>query len=140
MEHEKARFTQGYGGKVKIRTGFVEERCVNEELRSPMLRALGAWMPRRFEVTVKKKFRQLKVSAVDDDEEAIAAVNDEANDGIVRVTADSGAPRSVWPRRKKGVLRRKLDKKPKDAVANGTMIEVYRQPCWNSKRKGISVG
>ena len=43
----------------------------------------------------------------------------------MRVTVDSGAARIVWPRRKKGVLRRKLDKKPKLAAANGTKIEVY---------------
>ena len=49
--------------------------------------SLRGWTPRRSGVTVKNEFRQLQVSAVDDDaEEDIAAVNDEANDGIVRVT------------------------------------------------------
>ena len=60
-------------------------------------------MPRRSGVAVTNKSRELKVGAVDDDEEEdIAAVNDEANDGVVRVTVDSGAVRSVWPTRKKG--------------------------------------
>ena len=71
-------------------------------------------------MTVKNKFRELQVGAVDDEEEDIAAVNDEANERVARVTVDIGAARSVWPRRKKGVLRRKLDKNPKLAVAQGT--------------------
>ena len=38
---------------------------------------------------------------------------------------DSGAARSVWPKRKKGVTRQKIQgKKPKLAAANGTSIEV----------------
>ena len=44
---------------------------------------------------------------------------------MVSVTADSGAAKNVWPRNKKGVVRRKLVKKPKLAGANGTNIEVY---------------
>ena len=57
------------------------------------------------------------MGAVDDDEEEdIAAVNYEANDGVVSATVDSGAARSVW-RRRKGVLML--------AAANGTKIEVY---------------
>ena len=70
-------------------------------------------------MTVKNKFRELQVGAVDDEEEDIAAVNDEANERVARVTVDIGAARSVWPRRKKGVLRRKLDQKPKLAAASG---------------------
>ena len=47
-------------------------------------------------VTVKNEFTELQVGAVDDDEEEdVAAVHDEANDGVVRVTVDSGAARSV---------------------------------------------
>ena len=71
-------------------------------------------------MTVKNKFRELQVGAVDGEEEDIAAVNDEANEKVARVTVDIGVARSVWPRRKKGVLRRKLDKNPKLAVAEGT--------------------
>ena len=99
---EKAMFMQGYGGPMKISTGCVEECCVKEESRRPMEGMLEAWMPKRCEVTVENKFRPLQVNAVDDDvEEDIAAVNDEANEGIVRVTVDSGVARSVWPRRKR---------------------------------------
>ena len=102
VAHEKAKFMQGFGGPVKISTRCVEECCVMDESRRPMERTLDAWMPRRSGVTVKNKFRELQVGAVDDDEEGdIAAVKDEADDGVVRVTVDSGAARSVWPRRKK---------------------------------------
>ena len=101
VAHEKVKFIQEYGGPVKICIGFVEECCVKES-RRPMQRTLDAWMPRRSGVTVKNKFAELQVGAVDDDEEEdIAAVNDEANDAVVRVTVDSGAARSVWPRRKR---------------------------------------
>ena len=81
------------------------------------------------------------MGAVDDDEEEdIAAANDEANDGVVRGTVDTGAARSVWPRRKKGVLRRKLDKKPKLAAANGTKIEVYGEVVLEFEENGKQCG
>ena len=72
--------------------------------------------------------------------EDIAAVNDDANDGVVRVTVDSGAARSVWPRRKKGVLRRELDKKPKLAAANGTKIEVHGEAVLEFEKNGKQCG
>ena len=107
MTHEKAKLMQEYGGPVKISTGCVEECCVKES-RRPMQRTLDAWVSRRPGVTVKNKFREMQVGAVDgNEEEDIGAVKDEARDGVVRVTVDSGATRSAWPRRKKGVLRRK---------------------------------
>ena len=52
-----------------------------KESRRPMARTLDAWMPRRSGVTVKNKFRESQVGAV--------------NDGVVRVTVDSGAARSA---------------------------------------------
>ena len=53
---------------------------------------------------------------------------------------DSGAAKSVWPRRKKGVLRRKLDKKPKLAAASGTKIEVYGQALLELEENGKQCG
>ena len=53
------------------------------------------------------------------DEEEVQAVKQE-EDGMVTVTVDSGASKSVWPRKKKGVLRREMKNKPKLAAANGT--------------------
>ena len=41
------------------------------------------------------------------------------------VTVDSGAAKNVWPRSKKRVQRRRIERKPKLAAANGTKIEVY---------------
>ena len=76
VAHEKVKFIQEYGGPVKISTGCVEECCVKESRRS-MQRTLDAWMQRRSGVTVKNKFAELQVGAVDDDEEEdIAAVNE----------------------------------------------------------------
>ena len=97
MTHEMAKFLQQCGGPVKISTGCVEECCVKES-RRPLHRTLDAWLPRRSGVSVKNKFRELQVGAVDENEEEdTAAVNDEANGWFMRVTVDS-----VWPRRKKG--------------------------------------
>ena len=89
--HEKAKFKQGYGRPVKISTSCVDESCVMQESRRPMERTLDAWIPRRSGVVVKNKFRELQMGAVDDDEEEdIAAVNYEANDGscVRRWTAE----------------------------------------------------
>ena len=57
---------------------------------------------------------------VEEDGQGIEEVNE-----VVEITVDSGAARSVWSTRKKGVQRQKLQgKKPKLAAANGTSIEV----------------
>jgi len=141
VAREKVKFMQGYGGPMKISTACEEECCMKEESRKPMERTMEAWMPRRSEVTVRNKFTPLEVNAVDEDEEQdIAAVNDEGKEGLVRVTVDSGAARSVWPRRKKGVLRRKLDKKPKLAAANGSKIEVYGEAVLEFEENGKQCG
>ena len=107
--HEKAKFMQGYGRLVKISTGCVDESCVMEGVEEADGEDAGCVDAEEADgVVVKNKFRELQMGAVDDDEEEdIAAVNYEANDGVVSATVDSGAARSVWPRRK-GVLRRKL--------------------------------
>ena len=42
---------------------------------------------------VEQKFRQIQVSAVEDDEEEIVVVSDDANERIARVTVDSGVVR-----------------------------------------------
>ena len=57
--------------------------------------------------------------------EAIGAIKAEEENGVVRVTVDSGAAKNVWPRSKKGVLRRKIKEQIKLAAANGKTIEVY---------------
>ena len=61
-------------------------------------------------------------------EEEIGGIDDEGMEEVsevVEITVDSGASRSVWPRKKKGVTRTKMGgKKPKLQAANGTTIEV----------------
>lgn len=47
-------------------------------------------------------------------------------DEVIEVTIDSGAAKSVWPRRKGRVTRTKIiGKRPRLAAANGSPIEVY---------------
>ena len=72
----------------------------------------------------KTPMERLLVGAADDDEEEdIPAVNDAATAGVVRVTVDSGATRSVWPRRKL-------------AAASGTKIEVYDEAVLEFEENG----
>ena len=89
----------------------------------------GLSPPRRLEV--KNQFDVLEV-----EEEA-----EEEIDEVVEVTVDSGAARSVWPRRKKGVRRQKIQgKKPKLAAANGTSIEVDGEALLEFKMSGKRCG
>ena len=57
----------------------------------------------------------------DDDEEVNAT---ETVQKVVEITVDSGAAKSVWPSRKKGVERTKSKKAVKLAAANGSPIPV----------------
>jgi len=137
----KVKFMSVYSNPMKIDTGCEGKCCCGEEMRKPMERTLDVWMPKRIEVKTKNMFEGLQVNGVDEeDEEDIAAVNDEENEGIVKVTVDSGAARSVWPRRKKGVLRRKLEKKPKLVAANGTKIQVYGEAVLEFDKDGKDCG
>ena len=72
-------------------------------------------------IEVRNQFEVFQVE--EDPEEEINQVDVVSE--MVEVTVDSGAARSVWPRKKKGVRRQKIQgKKPKLAAANGTDIEV----------------
>ena len=46
----------------------------------------------------------------------------------------------VWPRSKKGVRRRRMEKKPKLAAANGTKIEVHGEAALEFERGGSKCG
>ena len=96
------------------------------------LRSLEAWMPKKIEVS--NKYQIFKVE--NEKEEVIGAIKAEEESGVVRVTVDSGAAKSVWPRSKKGVLRRNMNKKPKLAAANGTKIEVYGEALLEFEKDG----
>ena len=82
------------------------------------------WQPMK--MAIKNRFNILQVDEESEDESLADEVNavEEVNE-VVEITVDSGAARSVWPKRKKGVTRQKIQgKKPKLAAANGTSIEV----------------
>ena len=74
---------------------------------------------------IKRRYCIFLVEEEKKEVEKIGAFRAEDESGVVRVTVDSGAATSVWPRSKKGVLKRNMDKKPKLAAANSTNIEVY---------------
>ena len=86
------------------------------EERTPM--TLETWMPKKVEISNRYHIFQVK-------EKENGTIKAEEDSGVVRVTVDSGAAKKVWPRNKKGVLRTKMERKPKLAAANGTKIEVY---------------
>ena len=92
-------------------------------------------MPKKVELN---KFEMFQVE--DEKEEAIGAIKAEEENRVVSVTVDSGAAKSVWPRSKKGVLRRKMVKKPKLAAANGTKIEVYGEAVLEFEKNGKQCG
>ena len=74
------------------------------------------------EVKVQNKYDALMV---EDGEVMVNGVENEGEiDECVEVTIDSGASRSVWPRKKCGVQRTKSKKTVKLAAANGSPIEV----------------
>ena len=89
---------------------------------------LADFMPRRIEL--RNRFGMLKEEEDDEDseEEIVGVVTDgvdqESAAEVVEVTVDSGASRSVWPRKMKGVVRTKGTTKVKLAAANGTPIQV----------------
>jgi hypothetical protein len=110
-----------------------------EEVREKMPRTLDAWMPKKVEL--KNKYHVFQIEAEGEEEvEEISAVKAEEENGVVRVTVDSGAAKSVWPRKKKGVMRRELKNKPRLAAANGTRIEVYGEAVLEFERAGRQCG
>ena len=70
-----------------------------------------------------RRNRFLALTAVEsDDDEEVNAI--ETVQEVVEITVDSGAAKSVWPSRKKGVERTKSKKAVKLAAANGSPIRV----------------
>ena len=87
-------------------------------------------------IDVSERYRVFEVDEESDEEDEIFGVDEEIICGIcedaeevnevVEVTVDSGAGRSVWPRKKKGVTRRKCKgATPKLVAANATEIKVH---------------
>ena len=89
-------------------------------------------------ISTRNRFSPLEVNSIDGEEEVVGEVAE--GDEVVRVTVDSGAARSVWPREKKGVWRRRMARKPKLAAANGTKIEVFGEAVLEFEEKGKDCG
>ena len=135
----RVKLTRAYGMPRKVNTGCRDECCAGrEQPRRPTARTLEAWMPRGATISTKNRFSLLEVNGIDSEEEFIGEVAEEEE--VVRVTVDSGAARSVWPREKKGVWRRKMTKKPRLAAANGTKIEVFGEAVLEFEEKGRNCG
>ena len=80
---------------------------------------------------------QNKFSALDEEEneQLVECINGvEMAQEVVEVTVDSGASKSVWPMKKKGVVRCKRNKQIKLAAANGSPIHVEGDATLNFKR------
>ena len=99
---------------------------------------LADFMPRKVELS--NRFSQLEIEECEDDEEVgvVGAVMEGVESSlvgeVVEVTVDSGASRSVWPRKMKGVVRTKGDTQVKLAAANGTPIRVDGEAALHFKR------
>ena len=71
----------------------------------------------------------------DDDDEDTKYINEVVQE-VVEVTVDSGAARSVWPMKRKGVVRSKGTRKVKLAAANGSPIHVEGEATLNFSKGG----
>ena len=69
------------------------------ELEAPGARTLEAWMPKKIEL--RNKHNIFRVEENEEEAEAIGAIKAEEESGVVRVTVDIWAAKSVWPRSKK---------------------------------------
>ena len=73
--------------------------------------------------SASRRNRFLALTAIEsDDDEEVNAI--EIVQEVVEITVDSGAAKSVWPSRKRGVERTKSKKAVKLAAANGSPIRV----------------
>ena len=99
-----------------------------------MPKTLEAWMPTKVEL------KKNGIFTVEEKEQIIGAMKAEEESEVARVTVDSGAAKSVWPRSKQGVLRRKLAPKTKLVAANGTKIEVFGEVLVEFENDGRQCG
>ena len=78
-------------------------------------------MPKKVELG--NRFEIFGIGEADEEDDEIGEVMEDEDE--VEITIDSGAAKSVWPRKKKGVRRQKIvGRKPKLQAANGTEIAV----------------
>ena len=116
--------------------GVAEVSKKRAKERVPM--TLETWMPQKVEIN--NRYRIFQVEEEKKEAEAIGEIKAEEENGVVRVTVDSGAAKNVWPRSKKGVLRKKMERKPKLAAANGMKIEVYGEAVLEFEEGGRQCG
>ena len=117
-----------------------EDCSGHQGMTRPMKRTLDAWMPKRVELG--NRWSIFGVDEEEAEEEMIGQVEEDIQE-VVEVTIDSGAARSVWPRKKKtaGVVRRKLaGRTPKLKAANGTEIQVDGEAVLNFEFNGRKCG
>ena len=95
-------------------------------------------MPKKIEL--RNRYNIFQVEEEEKEADASGAIKAEEESCVVRVTVDSGAAKSVWPRNKKGVMRRRIEKKTKVAAANGTKIAVYGEAVLEFERGGRKCG
>ena len=125
------------------RGGEEARRPREEDRRRPRERTLGDWMA-PMKVEVSNRFAELREEEEEEtgligevrEEEAEEEVNDVGSEvgEVVEVTIDSGASRSVWPKTKRGVVRRKGGERVKLAAANGSPIEVSGEAALHIRR------
>ena len=149
MEEEREEVPSEDCGGVWLVAG-VDEGCVTD-CSTHMHRPPGIACARQSaKVRTSNRFDILQVQEEDGEEDmsAVEEVNEvneadatkEVNE-MVEITVDSGAARSVWPKRKRGVKRRDLrGRKPKLAAANGTSIEVEGEALLEFDLKGRRCG
>ena len=94
------------------------------------------WQSAKVETRNRFDVLQVEEESEADEVNEIQEVNE-----VVEITVDSGAARSVWPKKKKGVKRRDIQgRKPRLAAANGTSIEVQGEALLEFNLKGRKCG
>ena len=96
---------------------------------------LGDFMPQK--VQLSNRFEELEED--EEDDEIVGEVTEGSEQQqqvaeVVEVTVDSGASRSVWPRKMKGVVRTRGTTQVKLAAANGTPIQVDGEAALHFRR------
>ena len=96
-------------------------------------------MPKKVEIGNRFTVFAVDEGGDEEEEEDIGEVKE--SDGTVEITIDSGAAKSVWPKRKKGVMRKSIvGRKPRLMAANGTEIAVYGEAMLDFEADGGGKG
>ena len=110
-----------HGIEVKVKD-IVRKKVRQGERKKEWAARLG----NRFGALAREEDEEMEINNV---------VGDEVNE-VVEITIDSGAAKSVWPAKKKGVRRSKLSKPVRLAAANGSAIRVDGEAVLEFERGG----